>query len=189
MLEIRSYQPKDHAPVRDLFIRVNRELAPPDLRDAFEAYIALSLTEEIDRIPAYYAERQGGFWVAEDHSEGMSPSLVGMFGLERADRKAAELRRMYVDPRARGRGLGRAMLARAETEAVRLGYDHMVLSTSELQGPALGLYRSAGYRLVREEIATGHGSHKTVGAGLRRFHFEKSLTAPTSGAGKSLKGG
>jgi hypothetical protein len=48
------------------------------------------------------------------------------------------------------------------------------LSTSELQGAALSLYRSAGYRLVREASATAM-SNKTVGAGIRRFYFEKTL--------------
>src|ERR1041384_3905074 len=50
---IRSYSDDDHAAVRDLFIRVNRELAPADLREAFEGYIERSLAEEIDRIGAY----------------------------------------------------------------------------------------------------------------------------------------
>jgi hypothetical protein len=48
------------------------------------------------------------------------------------------------------------------------------LSTSELQGAAMSLYRSAGYRLVREAIA-GATSNRTVGAGIRRFYFEKTL--------------
>ena len=34
------------------------------MRAAFEAYIARSLTEEMDRVAAYYGERGGGFWVA-----------------------------------------------------------------------------------------------------------------------------
>ena len=48
------------------------------------------------------------------------------------------------------------------------------LSTSELQDAALSLYRSVGYRLVREEVAATT-SNKTVGAGIRRFYFEKTL--------------
>ena len=48
------------------------------------------------------------------------------------------------------------------------------LSTSELQDAALSLYRSVGYRLVREEVAAAT-SNKTVVAGIRRFYFEKTL--------------
>ena len=56
---IRRYADADHAAVRDLFIRVNRELAPPEFRAAFESYIERSLTEEIDRLADYYAAQAG----------------------------------------------------------------------------------------------------------------------------------
>jgi hypothetical protein len=99
---IRPFTERDAAQVRQLFITVNRLLSPPDLRDAFEAYIERALTEEIDRIPAYYGERNGGFWVAVKGDE-----LVGTFGLERASDDAMELRRMYVVPLARRQGIAR----------------------------------------------------------------------------------
>jgi hypothetical protein len=50
----------------------------------------------------------------------------------------------------------------------------MVLSTSELQAPAMRLYESSGYRCVRTATATV-GSHKTPGAGLIRRWYEKAL--------------
>ena len=168
---IRRYEDRDGGAVRDLFVRVNRELAPSGLREAFEVYIELSLREEIGRIPAYYGAGLGrGFWVAE----GEGGALLGMFGLEPAGEGAAELRRMYVAPEARRGGVARAMLAEAERLCAEAGLRRLVLSTSELQGAALALYRSAGYRLVREEVA-GAATVRTVGAGLRRFHLEKVL--------------
>jgi GNAT superfamily N-acetyltransferase len=150
------------------------------MREAFEAYIARALEGEIDRIPDYYAERQGGFWVAEDQAAETKPPIVGIFGLEKANHDVAELRRMYVDLAARRHGMGRAMLMRAELEATRFGCNYMILSTSELQGPALALYGSAGYRQVREEVAENTVDVKTVGGGLRRFHFEKYLGSDVS---------
>jgi hypothetical protein len=39
-INIRDFAPDDAAAVRALFIRVNRRLAPADMRDAFEGYIA-----------------------------------------------------------------------------------------------------------------------------------------------------
>ena len=65
---IRRYADSDLDAVRSLFIHVNRELAPAHLAGPFESYIARSLAEEIERIPAYYGERQGSFWVATDGS-------------------------------------------------------------------------------------------------------------------------
>lgn len=166
---IRPFEDADTVAVRELFIAVNRLLSPPHMLDAFETYIARSLAEEIDRIGAYYGERGGGFWVAV--REG---NVVGMFGLEPAEAGALELRRMYVAPSARRAGIARSMLRFAEDECRRLNVQKLVLSTSELQPAALELYRRAGYRLVQEVVAQ-QASNKTLGGGIRRFHFEKYL--------------
>ena len=56
-----------------------------------------------------------------------------------------EVKRMYVAPAARGEGLGRAILARIESEAQREGLPVMRLETGNRQTEALALYRSAGY--------------------------------------------
>lgn len=169
MFVIRRYAAADHAAVRALFVAVNRELAPPDLREAFESYIRRSLEEEIDRLSDYYAGRQGAFFVAHE-----GETLAGMFGLEGLGTQAAELRRMYVAASFRKRGLARMMLDHAEHVCGDAGTSVLALSTSELQQAALAFYRNAGYRLVREEIAAAQ-SNKTVGGAIRRYHFEKDL--------------
>ena len=166
---IRRYADADHAAVRDLFIRVNRELAPADFRAAFESYIERSLTEEIDRLADYYATKQGAFFVAYDDD-----TFAGMFGLEGLGTPSAELRRMYLDKAFRGTGLARAMLERAEETCRHAGTPVLTLSTSELQQAALAFYRKSGYRLVREETAAAQ-TNKTVGGDVRRYYFEKTL--------------
>ncbi|WP_428487992.1 GNAT family N-acetyltransferase [Rhodopila sp.] len=166
---IRPFKEKDATDVRALFVMINRLLSPPHLRNAFEAYIAHSLTEEMGRIVAYYSGRRGGFWVAVREAK-----LVGMFGLEATSPDALELRRMYVAPSARRAGVARSMLGFAEDECRRRKVRRLELSTSELQPAALELYRRAGYHMLREVIAE-QTSHKTVGGGIRRYHFEKWL--------------
>ena len=168
-VEIRPFEIDDAAQVRDLFIGVNRLLAPPSMKQAFEDYIATSLEEEIDQISSYYGRRHGGFWVAVEGGK-----VLGMFGLEPSSTVAMELRRMYVEPDARRRGIARKMLGFAEDECRRRQLFRMDLSTSELQGDALSLYRNSGYQLVREEVAIA-ASNKTLGGGIRRFHFTKRL--------------
>jgi GNAT superfamily N-acetyltransferase len=56
-----------------------------------------------------------------------------------------ELKRMYVAPAVRGRGIGRALLMRLEGEARALGLTRLVLETGTRQTEALALYRSAGF--------------------------------------------
>ena len=167
---IRPFIDADATAVRDLFIRVNKQLAPDDMAEAFEAYIEQSLKEEIDHIADYYRERSGSFFVVE-----ASDKIIGMYGLESIGMDAMELRRMYVDPAARGRGIGRSLLAHAEEQTRQTGKARLILSTSEIQTSALSLYRASGYIQLREEVSEGQ-SHKQIGGGLRRFHFEKRLS-------------
>jgi putative acetyltransferase len=168
-IAIRLFADRDSAQVRELFIAVNRLLSPADLRDAFEVYIERALSEEIDRIPAYYGERDGGFWAAL-----LGDKVVGTFGLERASETAMELRRMYVDPSVRRQGIARQMLEFAEGECRRRNIARLELTTAEIQSAAIALYESSGYSLVREETADT-ASNKTVGSGIHRYHFAKRL--------------
>jgi putative acetyltransferase len=93
---------------------------------------------------------------------------------------------MYVAPQARRQGIARAMLAEAERIATGWQVTRLVLSTAEIQQAAIALYSAEGYRFVREELA-GAASNKTVGSGLKRFHFEKLL--PPSGDAASAREG
>jgi GNAT superfamily N-acetyltransferase len=62
----------------------------------------------------------------------------------------AEVKRMYVAPQARGRGLGRTLLHRLERCAVELGCRTVRLDTMAAMAEAAGLYRSAGYEPIAD---------------------------------------
>src|SRR5689334_7470464 len=111
-LSIQPYRGSDRQAVIDLFIEVNRALAPPDMREAFAAYVENSLAEEIGRIDQYYdAGRGRSLWAATDGDR-----LLGHFGLEPVGNGAIEIRRMYVAPSVRRRGVASAMLLHAEAQ-------------------------------------------------------------------------
>jgi putative acetyltransferase len=168
-LRIRPYRAADRDAVIALFRDFMQELRKPGLAAQFDAYIGTAVREELGRIEAYYLEAPDqGFWVAVQHS------VVGMVGIERHAADCAELRRMAVQAQERRKGIGRALLATAECFAREHGYRRIALSTSELQLAARALYESSGYRLIRTEQAAP-ASHKSVGAGLARHHYEKSL--------------
>lgn len=59
-----------------------------------------------------------------------------------------EIKRMFVLPAARGRGVGGALLAAAEDWAARLGAPRIVLQTGDRQPSAVRLYTKAGYRPI-----------------------------------------
>jgi GNAT superfamily N-acetyltransferase len=69
-------------------------------------------------------------------------------GLKRLDADACELKRMYVIPEARGRGVARVLLAALEQRARELGYTIARLDTGPRQAGAQRLYESAGYAAI-----------------------------------------
>ncbi len=56
-----------------------------------------------------------------------------------------EIKRMFVAPACRGRGIGRRLLLTLEGEAVERGCTRVRLDTGSRQRAALALYRSSGY--------------------------------------------
>ena len=96
------------------------------------------------RVGAMFEPPDGVFLVVRD-DDG---AAVACGGIARFDETAAELKRMYVVPAARGRGLGRRVLVELEQAARDLGYARVVLETGDRQAEALGLYESAGYARI-----------------------------------------
>jgi GNAT superfamily N-acetyltransferase len=68
--------------------------------------------------------------------------------VRRFDDATGEIKRMYVRPTARGRGVARRMLSELEAAASELGYTRIVLDTGVRMPEAQALYRSAGYREI-----------------------------------------
>lgn len=70
---------------------------------------------------------------------------AGCGAIRRFDANTAEVKRMYVAPEWRGRGIGRAVLAGLEREAHTRGYRRLVLETGPRQPESLAMYARAGF--------------------------------------------
>ena len=70
---------------------------------------------------------------------------VGCVGLQSVSPGLGEIKRMYVDPSARGWGLSRALLTAVESEARRTGLTRLRLETGIRQLEAIALYTNHGY--------------------------------------------
>jgi GNAT superfamily N-acetyltransferase len=90
--------------------------------------------------PDEVTEGRGVFLVAYVDSRP-----VGCGAVRRIDGDTAEIKRMYVERGARGRGVGRIVLTALEAEGRRLGVRRMVLETGVRQAEALALYSRAGF--------------------------------------------
>lgn len=83
---------------------------------------------------------QGAFLIA-----WLDEVPVGCGAVRRLDANTAELKRMYVDPQVRGKGVGRALVESLEREARALGVARVVLETGARLAPAIRMYEGSGY--------------------------------------------
>ena len=93
--------------------------------------------------PAEFAPPHGAFLVG--YIEGQA---VATGGLRRHADGELEIKRMFVTPEFRGRGLSRVMLAALEDRARSLGASRIVLETGLKQPEAISLYESSGYSRI-----------------------------------------
>lgn len=95
--------------------------------------------DETPVTPGEFGEPHGAFFVAYDGTEP-----VGCGGWRRQG-EDGEIKRMFVVPHARGRGLARRLLAVLEQSIAAAGLRRAILETGGKQPEAIGLYRSSGY--------------------------------------------
>lgn len=133
----------------------------------FEALVA--------RVVADYAaghdpEREAA-WIAEDGGR-----RAGCVFVVAKDPQTAQLRILLVDPRARGKQLGRRLVGQAIDFARQAGYRQMMLWTNHPLVAARRIYLAAGFRLVRQE------PHRSFGADLTGQFYELDLAPGAAGA-------
>ena len=147
------------------------------------------VTRMVEAVQAEYVVMYGGpDAAAVDPGEFVPPAgalyvglldgeAVAMAGWRRLSPGMAEIKRMYVDPRVRGRGLSRVMLEAIERGAAAAGVEELVLNTGPVQRTAIALYERSGYT-----PSAPFGHYASMGDAL---FFAKRLRAPAVRARKS----
>jgi ribosomal protein S18 acetylase RimI-like enzyme len=100
--------------------------------------------QELASLPGTYAPPAGALLVAE-----IANTEVGCVGLRPLEPPSiAELKRLYVRPAGRGRGVGRALTEVALAAARAIGYQRVRLDTLPTMTEARRLYAHLGFREI-----------------------------------------
>jgi GNAT superfamily N-acetyltransferase len=132
ILDIRPARPDDMADVRAM-MREYVDWIGLDL--AFQ-----EIDAELDGLPGEYAPPRGALLVTADGDR-----LAGMIALRPLGAEVCEMKRLYVRPAARGRGLARQLILRILDEARRLNHAEVRLDTLPMMGGAQALYEALGF--------------------------------------------
>lgn len=100
--------------------------------------------QELAGLPGDYAPPNGRLLLAEFQGE-----LAGCVALHKFDQDISEMKRLYLRPKFRGKGLGRALAEAIIVEARQIGYQRMRLDTvGPVMKDAVAMYRKLGFREI-----------------------------------------
>ena len=100
-----------------------------------------NIAHELEHLPSEYGPPAGAFFLAEEDG-----SYLGCVGLRRFSEGVGEIKRLYMTPAARGRGVGRLLARRAVAAGTNLGYRRLLLDTLPSMKEAQSLYASLGFK-------------------------------------------
>jgi DNA-binding MarR family transcriptional regulator/GNAT superfamily N-acetyltransferase len=131
-----------------------------DWDQTYEALVAEILSGFVKNFDSRYEQA----WIAVRKSE-----IVGSVFLVRASASVAQLRLLYVEPEARGMGLGKQLVWECINAARAKGYSQLTLWTNDILVSARRIYEAAGFRLMSEE------PQRSFGKDLVGQHWELAL--------------
>ncbi len=133
---LQAATPAQVAQARELFLEYAKSLGFSLCFQNFD--------QELAGLPGDYAPPSGRLLLAELQGE-----LAGCVALHRFEPDTCEMKRLYLRPKFRGKGLGRRLAETIIAEARKIGYRRMRLDTvGPVMEDAVAMYRKLGFREI-----------------------------------------
>lgn len=129
-------QPRSPEQWREARRLIEEYAAALDLDLSFQGF-----DQEIEQLPSEYGPPTGAFLLAVEDGR-----CIGCVGVHRFSDQVGEIKRLYVAPAGRGRGIARALVERIVESARQLGYRRLLLDTLPSMKEARSLYVSLGFK-------------------------------------------
>jgi len=133
---LAAESPQQMGAIRELFLEYANSLNFSLCFQSFE--------KELAELPGEYARPFGRLLLVAHGSE-----FAGCIALHKIREETCEMKRLYVRPQFRGKGLGKVLAERVVADAREIGYKRLRLDTVEpVMGDAVALYRKLGFREI-----------------------------------------
>lgn len=136
----RSYLPQDKDQVWNLHLTALKETG------AFIENAPYDIDADLGNIEKKYLENKGAFIVAV-----MNQKIIAMGGLKKITDGIGEIKRMRVYKEFHAQGIGKTIYKMLEQKARELGYNKLILDTTDKQKTAQAFYLKYGFEEVRRE--------------------------------------
>jgi ribosomal protein S18 acetylase RimI-like enzyme len=132
-------------------VQADWEKQLPQIRELLKEYAASlgfdlhfqEFDKELAELPGDYAAPPGRLLLAFYHDR-----LAGCVAIRKLSRGICEMKRLYVRPEFRGKGIGKKLAGAIIQEARSMGYSHMRLDTIPSMKEAITLYRTLGFQEI-----------------------------------------
>jgi putative acetyltransferase len=133
--QIRDWQPADRDAAADVIRTVLAEYGL--------GWEPTGADQDVLQVERAYQQVGGAFWVVEQVGEIVGTAAY--YPIARGT-QAVEIRKMYLRPGVRGKGLGRWLLTQLETAIAEADYQEIWIETASVLREAVQLYERSGYR-------------------------------------------
>lgn len=132
----QAESPEQITAIRELFLEYAKSLGFSLCFQNFD--------QELASLPGDYAPPEGRLWLVNWNGQP-----AGCVALHKITTEICEMKRLYIRPQFRGKGLGRELAEKIIAEAKQIGYKKLRLDTVEpVMKTAVAMYRTLGFREI-----------------------------------------